>query len=93
MVLTTAPVLLGRAPLVPPRWTVTALHLDGVRSWPSGLVARTYRRAGTPGYAERRRRVVTPSASSPTMNTQMIATSKPMVGSGIIATSLTASTA
>ncbi len=46
-----------------------------------------------PRYADRRRRVVTPSASSPMMNSPMMPTSNPMVGSGVEATSLTASTA
>lgn len=43
--------------------------------------------------AERRRRVRIPRASSPTMNTAMISTSNPMLGSGEAATSFTASTA
>jgi dihydrofolate reductase len=45
-VLTTAPVLLGAGlPLFHPGGQAAGLLLDGVRTWPSGFVARTYRRA------------------------------------------------
>jgi dihydrofolate reductase len=45
LVLTTAPVLLGAGrPLFHPGGQPADLLLDGVRTWPSGFVARTYRR-------------------------------------------------
>lgn len=45
LVLTTAPVLLGSGrPLFHPGGQPTDLLLDDVRTWPSGFVARTYRR-------------------------------------------------
>ena len=57
MVLTTAPVLLGAGrPLFHPVGRSTALHLDDVRSWTSGFVARHYRRAAAP--------LTTPSAAA-----------------------------
>jgi dihydrofolate reductase len=46
LVLTTAPVLLGAGlPLFQPGGQPAGLLLEGVRTWPSGFVARTYRRA------------------------------------------------
>jgi dihydrofolate reductase len=46
LVLTTAPVLLGAGrPLFHPGGQPADLLLDGIRTWPSGFVARTYRRA------------------------------------------------
>jgi dihydrofolate reductase len=46
LVLMTAPVLLGAGrPLFHPGGQLADLLLDGVRTWPSGFVARTYRRA------------------------------------------------
>jgi dihydrofolate reductase len=46
LVLTTAPVLLGAGlPLFQPGGQPAGLLLDGVRTWPSGFVARRYRRA------------------------------------------------
>ena len=49
MVLTTAPVLLGGGrPLFHPTGVPAAMRLEGVQSWPSGFVARTYRRATEP---------------------------------------------
>ena len=95
LVLTTAPVLLGDGlPLFHPGGRPADLLLDGVQTWPSGFVSADLPRPSPrDAYADRRFRVVTPRASSPTMNRQMIATSHPMVGSGNLATSLTASTA
>lgn len=49
MVLTTAPVLLGAGrPLFHPTGQQADMHLEGVQSWPSGFVARTYCRASAP---------------------------------------------
>jgi dihydrofolate reductase len=46
LVLTTAPVLLGAGlRLFQPGGQPAGLLLEGVRTWPSGFVARTYRRA------------------------------------------------
>jgi dihydrofolate reductase len=46
MVLTTAPVLLGAGrPLFHPVGRSASMHLEGVQSWPSGFVARTYCRS------------------------------------------------
>lgn len=45
LVLSTAPVLLGRGrPLFHPGGAATALRLESVQSWPSGFVSSTYRR-------------------------------------------------
>ena len=56
-------------------WTASGPGPAG--SWRGPTAGRACR-----AYADRRCRVVTPRASSPTMNTQMIATSNPMVGLG-----------
>jgi dihydrofolate reductase len=46
LALTTAPVLLGSGrPLFHPTTRSGRLRLEGVRSWPSGFVTRTYVRA------------------------------------------------
>jgi dihydrofolate reductase len=46
LILTTAPVLLGAGrPLFHPAKRAAGFHLDDVRTWPSGFVTRTYRRA------------------------------------------------
>ena len=52
MVLTTAPVLLGRGrPLFLPIAVTATMDLVGTQSWPSGFVSRTYRRGAAPGGA------------------------------------------
>ena len=52
MVLTTAPVLLGRGrPLFLPIAATATMDLVGTQSWPSGFVSRTYRRGAAPGGA------------------------------------------
>ncbi len=57
MVITTAPVLLGAGrPLFHATGRFAGMHLEGVQSWPSGFVSRTYRR-DTPSAA-------TPSAGA-----------------------------
>ena len=49
MVLTTAPVLLGRGrPLFLPIAATATMDLVGTQSWPSGFVSRTYRRGAAP---------------------------------------------
>lgn len=49
MVLATAPVLLGAGrPLFHPGGRSAGMRLEGVQSWPSGFVSRTYRRAAAP---------------------------------------------
>ncbi|HYN55808.1 MAG TPA: dihydrofolate reductase family protein [Motilibacterales bacterium] len=49
LILTTAPVLLGAGrPLFHPGGRSADMKLDDVRSWPSGFVTRTYRRAQAP---------------------------------------------
>ena len=62
LILTTAPVLLGAGlPLFHPGGRSLSMQLDGVRSWPSGFVARTYRRAAPPPPA-----APPPAGSTPT---------------------------
>jgi dihydrofolate reductase len=52
LILTTAPILLGSGrPLFHPGVLPADLLLDGVRSWPSGFVTRTYRRPSVPATA------------------------------------------